>query len=62
MELLMALIGKYCCLMSQDPLVSACGNTITFPTQHMSSAEMFRKTFLLAYCKGQAFVSTSLGI
>ena len=37
------------------PRASACGRSITFPTQHMSSSEMFREIFLLAYCKGQAF-------
>ena len=37
------------------PVVSACAKSITFPVQHLKSAESFREMFTLAYSKGQSF-------
>ena len=37
------------------PVVSACAKSITFPVQHLQSAESFRELFTLAYCKSQSF-------
>lgn len=37
------------------PCVAACGRELTLPVCHMSDTEEFRKTFILAYSKGQAF-------
>ena len=37
------------------PIVGACGRVITFPVAHMKDSEDFKRIFLLAYCKGQAF-------
>ena len=37
------------------PIVGACGRELTLPVCYMSKSEQFSNTFLLAYCKGQAF-------
>lgn len=37
------------------PVVSACAKLITFPVQHLQSAESFRELFTLAYCKKPVF-------
>ena len=37
------------------PCVGACGRELTLPVCHMTDTEEFRRIFLLAYCKGQAF-------
>ena len=37
------------------PVVSACAKAVTLPVNHMKESEDFTRTFLLAYCKGQAF-------
>ena len=37
------------------PVVSACAKSITFPVQHLKSAESFRELFTLAYRKSQSF-------
>ena len=37
------------------PLVGACGREVTFPVTHMKTLEDFKRVFLIAFCKGQAF-------
>ena len=37
------------------PVVSACAKAVTLPVNHMKESEDFTRTFLLAFCKGQAF-------
>ena len=37
------------------PVISACAKAVTISGNHMKESEDFTCTFLLAYCKGQAF-------
>ena len=38
-------------------LVGACGMQVTFPVSHMKGYDDFKRVFLLAFCKGQAFAN-----